>query len=398
MDGRNGGGKEELLPSPAISWLAQKTPDMHRIAQMLVESVRLNHFANAGPCASLLEREAKTLLGIGRGRAVVATSNGASALHAIIAAIDLRAGRRLRYATQAYTFPSVGQGPLADAGRLAIVDVDPRTGALDLDALARSGEEVDGIVVTNVLGNVADLSRYEEWAERTGGVVIYDDAATPLTRYGGRSALDMGVGAAISLHHTKPIGFGEGGLAVVDADLEPFVRRAVNFGYDLVRGDQRWDPLGDNRKMSDVAAAFALSYMRENVRRISEHHMMLYCEWRRSIEDDSEGGPPAVSLFPNFSDGEPVAACIPVLFRGPVDMASFRDMCVRKYYKPLVDRESGIAPNAWSIYDRVACFPCNLDIGVADVRRMALRALAVGREIGAKSSAVLDDAAVAKRI
>jgi len=38
------------------------------------------------------------------------TSNGTAALHALVAAYSLKAGRILRYATQAFTFPSAMQG------------------------------------------------------------------------------------------------------------------------------------------------------------------------------------------------------------------------------------------------------------------------------------------------
>jgi dTDP-4-amino-4,6-dideoxygalactose transaminase len=50
----------------------------------------------------------------------------------------------------------------------------------------------------------------------------------------GTNSCNLGNASFISLHHTKPIGFGEGGLVIIDKEYEESVRIACNFG--LVNG------------------------------------------------------------------------------------------------------------------------------------------------------------------
>ena len=50
--------------------------------------------------------------------------------------------------------------------------------------------------------------------------LIFDNAATPFTYYKGKSCCNYGHGSTISFHHTKPLGFGEGGAIIVDKKYE----------------------------------------------------------------------------------------------------------------------------------------------------------------------------------
>ena len=367
------------------AWLARKALDMADVTGLLNESVAANQFSNGGPCVTKLEREARGLLSVSEDRTVIATCNGSAALHALVSAWDMKLGRRLRYATQAYTIPTSAQGPFAERGRIHIVDVD-ESGALDLtevDKLCASEREqgrpeIDGVIVTNVLGNAADMMRYESWARARGKILLLDNAATGLTSYGGTSLMNLGDGAIVSLHHTKPLGFGEGGLVVAHKSLEPYLRKACNFGYDMIKMDQLWLSEGDNRKMADVAAAFCLSFLRLNLSAIVKRHRQIYERWQALFADAAAGGSVRrmPHLFPNFSDGTPVVSCVAVVMPGSVTVADFEGECVRKYYKPLEnDRER--APVSWDIYDRVICFPCNVDMDDRDVERMFARVMKV---------------------
>ena len=72
----------------------------------------------------------------------------------------------------------------------------------------------------------------------------------------GTNSCNLGNASFISLHHTKPLGFGEGGLAIVDKHLEEQVRIACNFGFV----DRKFNERGSNFKISEISAAAILQY------------------------------------------------------------------------------------------------------------------------------------------
>lgn len=60
-------------------------------------------------------------------------------------------GKKMRWVTQDFTFPASAQGILDEA---AIVDID-EGGGLNLNLVDTAN--CDGIIVTNVFGNVVDI-------------------------------------------------------------------------------------------------------------------------------------------------------------------------------------------------------------------------------------------------
>jgi len=87
--------------------------------------------------------------------------------------------------------------------------------------------------------------------------LVYDNAATPYSFYEGKNCVNYGVASFVSLHHTKPIGFGEGGLAIIDKKFEKYVRESINFGMDE---EKNFTEFGSNCKMSEISAAAILQW------------------------------------------------------------------------------------------------------------------------------------------
>lgn len=342
------------------SWVRTKLPRYDRVQELLAESERTNHFTNGGPASRELESLAHRLLRLPCDKTVVAVSNGAIGINAIAAAIDIDRGRRVqRYATQAFTFPCSAQ--MEFDGRTTIVDVTP-AGDLDLDAVP---SECDGLVVTNVFGTAGRVSRYVEWqqVDPSSRVLIFDNAAAPFTfTADGTNLCALGTASMVSLHHTKPIGFGEGGLVVVSNRVAPILRRVINFGYDP-KIPKPWLPCAGNGKMSDVAAAFIIDGLEqrghavENDHRATLDRMRDFAKrtahprrWRLLLDDDACAEGLSVS---------PSALCIvfdTVELRKQFQ-SSFPDVEIRQYYRPIDS-----LPNAMAIYDSIACVPCHIDV------------------------------------
>lgn len=339
-----------LKLSHHIYWLNNKSVKTPIVNDLLHISQETNQFSNYGPLVNLLESTIRCLLHISNSKSVIATNNGTSALHALATGIRMFHDKQLAFATQAFTFPSSAQGPLSDC---CILDID-RDGGLDISLIP---PHVDGIIVTNIFGNVVDINKYVQWAKNNNKLLLFDNAATPFTMYDNDNCCNYGTGSIISFHHTKPLGFGEGGAIIVDSKYEQHIRRCLNFG---ISSDSCWNKQCSNFKMSDISAAYIIQYI-ENFNTIINKHKQLYELFKTEV-DMIDG----VRLFPNYSDDIPFVACFPVIFRNKEHSSPkyYNDMGIycKKYYNPLK-----LLPISQYLYDHILCFPCHVDMTNNDI-------------------------------
>ena len=175
----------------------------------------------------------------------------ASGTHALIAAAALaeRQGP-LRWLAPDYAFRATAIGPFAGA---RFIDCNGH-GTFDATLLGLIDQDsYDAVAVLNPFGLFGSLSGVVDFTRTRGKALIIDNAHGLL----GFARNDHdGVFECISLHHTKPFGFGEGGCLLVDRHLEEDAKRALNFGFGWSSpADARWLM---NGKLSEPAAAFIL--------------------------------------------------------------------------------------------------------------------------------------------
>jgi len=336
-----------------INWLNKKPINSELVTKYLSESLLLNKFTNGGPCVKYLESLLFDLLEVAPHKSLILVNNGTAALHAIISMFNLTFNRELKWATSSYTFPVSAQGPLKGS---LIVDIDEDCGP---DLTQIDPNQVDGIIVTNVLGHLTNLDKYQQWVTQHQKILILDNAATACSYYHNTNSINIGTASIISLHHTKPIGFGEGGIIIIDKEYENHIRKVINFGYDMIKMDQLWHPEGSNYKMSDIAAAYILQYL-TNYQHIKHTHLQLYQQFLDGLKDISD-----VTPFPNYSERVPFVSCMPVIFSKKISLDEFKDypIEIKKYYKPLNLEHT----KSMDLYNRIICFPCNIDMKKEDV-------------------------------
>lgn len=336
-----------------INWIPYKNIDKIKINQLINNSLQKGQFTNNGPNVKLLEQIIREKLQIDDTKAIIAVTNGSVALHALASSIEYFENKKIQWATQSFTFPPSAQGTLSNA---KIVDIDSE-GGLDLNEL---DETIDGIIVTNIFGNVVDIDKYEKWAKNNNKFLIFDNAATPFTFYKGKSCCNYGNCSTISFHHTKPLGFGEGGAIIVDKKYEKNIRCLNNFGIGLT--DNYWVREGNNNKMSDISAIYIIQYL-DNFDKIVKKHKMLYKYFKEQIENHKL----PIKLFPSFHDeNEIMPSCFCLLFDKYDDKIRLKildnDIFCRKYYHPLKDTK-----NTVEIYNKILCLPCNVDMTKKDI-------------------------------
>jgi dTDP-4-amino-4,6-dideoxygalactose transaminase len=335
-----------------INWVPNKKINTKRVNELLELSVETNQFTNYGPNVKLLEEKMRDLLKIDNTKSVICVSNGTVALWAAVAAFEMYKNRDLQFYTQSFTFPASAQGYLDN---VKIIDID-KDGGLDLDLV--DIDTCDGIIVTNVFGNIVDIEKYELWCKKNNKFLVFDNAATSFTLYKGKNSCNYGNASTISFHHTKPIGFGEGGAIIIDSIYEKTIRMIINFGIDNNALNPSWHRKGSNYKMSDIQAVYINQYL-DNFNKVVSHTEELYsyfCEKVKHLD---------IKLFPNFSYGVPFISCICLFSKKSnkiIDKLLKNSIYSRKYYYPLLPTKVSV-----SFFENIVCIPCTIDMNKSHI-------------------------------
>ena len=205
-------------------------------------------YSNFGPLAIRLEHRLAAHFSIGD-HAVTTVANATLGLALALSAQQVTAGTLC--VIPGWTFVASPQ-----AARLAgltpyFVDVDPRTWALEPDAIddiiASAPGEVSAVMPVAPFGRPIDLHAWDRFRSRTGLAVVIDAAA------GFDAVVATGTPTVVSLHATKVLGTGEGGFVLCDnRDLVVDIRRRMNFGF---HGSRNATVPAFNAKFSEYHAA-----------------------------------------------------------------------------------------------------------------------------------------------
>lgn len=254
-------------------------PDLPSAAELLPWLQRIDAqrwYTNNGPLVGEFERRLRTFVA-GAGEAECVTlSSGMSALELGLRVLGVGAGQRVLL--PALTFPATALAVMRCGAQPVFADVCPQRWTLSA-AIARQAMKsarVDAIVPVATYGQPLAVQEWDELA-RDSGLPVLIDAAAAL----GAQAVGRRVHLVFSLHATKPMGVGEGGLFVsTDRELAGAVRRLANFGFaDSV--SQTAD--GTNAKLSEYAAAVALAQL-ERWPLLLERRRRVYGDYVRVLE------------------------------------------------------------------------------------------------------------------
>ncbi|MBB4286447.1 aminotransferase class I/II-fold pyridoxal phosphate-dependent enzyme [Roseospira goensis] len=227
-------------------------PPLPAIAPYLTEIDRTRWYSNHGPLVQQLERRMAAALDAPPG-GVVSVGNGTAGLAAALIALDLPKGSLI--AVPSWTFCATAHA-VALAGHVPyLVDVDPDTWTLTparVSAVLNDGHaRITAVMPVSPFGAPLDVDGWRAFRAETGLAVIVDAAAG----FDTWTACD--IPAVVSLHATKALGAGEGGLVVAtDTALLDRIRPIVNFGFSGLAVAQAH---AFNGKLSEYGAAVALA-------------------------------------------------------------------------------------------------------------------------------------------
>lgn len=177
----------------------------------------------------------------------VGLANGTDAVEFALRAVGV--GRGGEVVMPANTFVATAEAAWRIGAKVVLVDIDPSTSLMDLDAgLEACTSRTQAVVPVHLFGRLVDVPALRA---RVGGIPVVEDAAQSQgARLDGRAAGQGGI-AATSFYPGKNLGaYGDAGAVVTDsAELASHVRRLGGHGglakyeHDIVGFTSRLDAL-----------------------------------------------------------------------------------------------------------------------------------------------------------
>ncbi len=242
--------ENEKVRSVSIADPELDSRESGRVAE-IIESGRLA----SGETVSNFESAFADSCGVDR---AVATSNGTTALHAALRALDIGDGDTV--ITTPLSFVASANAIRLCGAEPVFADIDPETYNLDPHAVEATIREldgdVDGILAVHLYGLPAAMDHLQEIANDHDLVLVEDAAQAHGARHRGRHVGSIGDAGCFSFYPTKNMTTGEGGAVVTDRDdVAERVAQFINHGRD---GSHHHVEVGHNFRMTNLAAAIGL--------------------------------------------------------------------------------------------------------------------------------------------
>ncbi|WP_053365621.1 DegT/DnrJ/EryC1/StrS family aminotransferase [Bacillus sp. FJAT-27245] len=144
----------------------------------------------------------------------IGVGNGSDAIHIALQAAGVKEGDEV--ITTAFTFFATG-GAIVRAGATPVyVDIDPVTFNIDPSEIeAAITAKTKAIIPVHLYGQMADMDKIKEIADRHQLAVIEDAAQAIGARYKGYNVGELGTAATYSFFPTKNLGaYGDGGMII----------------------------------------------------------------------------------------------------------------------------------------------------------------------------------------
>jgi dTDP-4-amino-4,6-dideoxygalactose transaminase len=382
------GTKRQQLPSQPVpstqkNWyhrrlriplLIPRLPSRERLHHYLDSIYETQWLSNGGPLVLQLQDRLCRLLGV---QHAVATSSATIGLLVVLRALSLPKGAHI--AVPSFNFPAGPQAILWDQLMPHFIDINPETLCLDINALRELPQQkIKVIMPVHTFGYVCNISAIEEYCAEEGILSIYDGASAIGSRFDGKSVAGRGTATVISLHATKILPAGEGGLILTDdSSLAETCGNLVNFGF---QGNPSPGGLGLNGKLSELSAALALAALDELDEQIAarrtrfEYYQTQFHGTSVRLPMVNPGADPVLQLFPiilpESCNPERLTLCL-----------AEKGIETRRYYAPLHDtrlfrryaRESLQGTEVASA--RVLCIPFYSDLKPAQQDEVAYETL-----------------------
>ena len=322
-----------------VKFVNKKSVDMERISSLLSLCAEQNQFANRGPLYNMLSENYSEHFGLSTNHSITPCANAGVALEAMARLLSLRRGQKLKWAGSAFSFQNLGRGYFSD---MTLLDCTPQ-GMLDIEAIRTlPSDSFDGLIVVNPFGLFKDFTEYISFARETNKFLLIDNAA------GINESMPEWPWQALSLHHTKPYGMGEGGLALTPSDASEELYSLLNYG-PVPENPKAWL---NNGKISDISCAFLIDRLEKKL----EWQPMYLEQAERVHRIATNLGLSTMTTFPSTAPAMSWAYLAP--HEVPIQqLERSKKLAFAKYYKPIAN-----LPKAKVLYAHLLNIPTHPDV------------------------------------
>lgn len=328
---------------------------------------------NMGVKHKKLQEELKRYLGV---EDIDLLTNGHMALELSLQAMELQG----EVITTPFTFASTTHAIVRNGLEPVFCDIDPDDFTIDVTGIERLiTEKTCAIVPVHVYGNICNVEKIRQIAEKYHLKVIYDAAHAFGVTYKGKGVGSFGDASCFSFHATKVFNTIEGGAVCF---RDPVFGRALyglkNFG---IRGPEIVDGVGANAKMNEFCAAMGLCNLR-HIHEEIEKRRKVYARYMGHLQN-VEG----IRVNPVQSEVQPNYAYFPVVIEREIfgedrnevaERLARHDILARKYFYPLTNSftcfhgkyDTSLTPVAEKISGSVLTLPMYADLPLEQVDRI----------------------------
>lgn len=328
---------------------------------------------NMGPKHEKFQNELRSYLGVDN---IDLLTNGHMALELSLQALNLKG----EVITTPFTFASTTHAIVRNNLTPVFCDIDENDLTIDVTKIEKLiTNKTTAIVPVHVYGNICNIEKIEQIAQKYGLKVIYDAAHTFGVKYKGKGIGTFGDVSCFSFHATKVFNSIEGGAVCYrEEDFGLDIYKLKNFG---ICGPEKVEGIGANAKMNEFCAAMGLCNLRHIEEEIAKRKLLTE-RYRNNLENI-----PGVQLKPIQENVESNYSYFPVIFdkelfgvdRDTVfEHLAKNGIGARKYFYPLTSAfkcfenrfDPNLTPVAKRISESVLTLPLYADLKLDDVDRI----------------------------
>ena len=329
-----------------IDFIESKIINFKDLKKLYKFSEKENRHSNFGPISKKLEKKISNMLSLADNKKVIMCSSATSAI--LLAANYIKQKFNVsRFVTSNIAFFSNNINFL---NNIRIIDTNS-FGCIDVNILEKFKHTFDCYIHTNYFNYNYDFSDIYKFCKKNKKKLIIDNAVN-LT-YRPDNYNDMNVFDVVSFHHTKLLGFGEGGCLILPKNHYLNVLNLSNFGAKNFKKNKKYSL---NAKISDLSCSAILLRLKKRkliIKRYQYQKQRLLKLITNTLEYSK--------ILLNKNDIATTA--IPILLKKKIDLHHLRKLqylTVLKYYRPL--SRSYKYKNSIRFYDHIINIPCNPDI------------------------------------
>ena len=375
---KNFGDKMSDIDKNIINVTKASLPPLDEYTQMLRDIWDSAWLTNMGKYHEELKEKLTDYLKVGSLQLFV---NGHSALEFLIQAMELSGA----VITTPFSFASTTHAIVRNGLKPVFCDINLKDYTIDTDKLeSLITEKTTAIVPVHVYGNVCDVEKIQEIADKHHLRVLYDAAHTFGEEYKGKGVGTFGDASMFSFHATKVFNSIEGGAVTTGEKNEKLMAKLYELKNFGILGQEEVVSVGGNGKMNEFAAAMGLC----NLRHVDEYIARRKTVFERYMENLS--GVPGIILPEENPNLKSNYAYMPVRFH---EFGKSRDevwtalkggnVNARKYFYPCINAD-GCYRDQYDVNDtprallaslEILTLPIYPDLSLEDVDRICMMIL-----------------------